>query len=356
MKNENLNFGIPLFVHPKNDYTGSTRVLATIIETEYPDKKVRVICLNPDKRGFLSHLPNVEILSLPNVIIKNHWIPFLSLFIITNACTKFINRYIQDYDFIYLNTIVAAFGVKGAIKTGKPIIWHIHEKFKHLNLNIKKAEKIFESTKSHRIFVSQYTKSCYPEKKECTWEIKYNYLPQSFLNKVKVVPPDQRDRKGILMISSLSKAKGVDVFVKVAELLPNYKFTIIISASEAQITDFFGWQSIPTNCTILSSQSDIHPWLHRNSLLLNLSNPDLLVETFGMTILEGMAYGLPAIVPNVGGPTELIQDGYNGYAIDTTDINKIISSIKKLTDSEAIYKKFANNALDSSKKFRSKTL
>jgi len=32
------------------------------------------------------------------------------------------------------------------------------------------------------------------------------------------------------------------------------------------------------------------------------------VETFGLTILEGMTYKLPAIVPPVGGVIELVEE------------------------------------------------
>ena len=49
----------------------------------------------------------------------------------------------------------------------------------------------------------------------------------------------------------------------------------------------------------------------------------MCVETFGMTILEAMPYGIPAIVPNVGGPLELVQHGYNGYCVDVRNLEEL---------------------------------
>ena len=77
--------------------------------------------------------------------------------------------------------------------------------------------------------------------------------------------------------------------------------------------------------------------------MLNLSIPSLWIETFGMTILEAMAYGIPSIVPNVGGPTELIIDGYNGYCIDVTNVDEIVFSIERIMQ-EVNYKFFVNNS------------
>lgn len=44
-----------------------------------------------------------------------------------------------------------------------------------------------------------------------------------------------------------------------------------------------------------------------------------LTDTFGMAVLEAQACGLPALVSDIGGPKEIIQDGETGWMISTDD-------------------------------------
>ena len=183
----------------------------------------------------------------------------------------------------------------------------------------------------------------YPVRKGCPSIVKYNTLPKSFLDKVNVVSIEERHRNTIIMIASLSKVKGLFTYVDVARKMSNYRFVLILSANREDIDSFFA-ETLPDNLTIYPSQSDIHPFLRKADLMLNLSIPSLWIETFGMTILEAMAYGIPSIVPNVGGPTELIIDGYNGYCIDVTDVDEIIFSIKRALMEEN-YMRLMKNSL-----------
>ena len=49
-----------LFFHPKNDYTGSTRVLADVIARDYAGQSVDIIVNRNHGKGFLSELPSKE--------------------------------------------------------------------------------------------------------------------------------------------------------------------------------------------------------------------------------------------------------------------------------------------------------
>lgn len=99
------------------------------------------------------------------------------------------------------------------------------------------------------------------------------------------------------------------------------------------IKEYLG-EDIPGNLHIYPTQKDIHQFLANADLIVNLSDPSGWIETFGMTILEAIAYQIPALVPNVGGPTELVENGVNGYCIDTTNVTEVCKYIKVVFDED----------------------
>lgn len=332
-----------LFVHPKNDYTGSTRVLSNIIASDYNNDDVYVITQKGN--GFLSNLHNVKLINYSEFHILSRPIPIITDFITRLKVFVLVLFYGRRFETVYINTIVPYSAALAARVIRKKVIYHIHEKFVGRSISFRIIEWVFNNTAAHRIYVSQYTKSKYTSNSKCTDEVLYNKLSNAYLKKVRFRPFSERKKMNILMISSLSLAKGVDVFVDLAKYLPQYNFTLILSAPQSKINNFFKDFNVPSNCEILPSQNDIHSFLYDADLMLNLSNPFFWVETFGMTILEAMPYGIPSIVPNVGGPLELVTDDYNGYCVDVTDIRQISNAIVKSLD-DGNYFRLCNNTLD----------
>lgn len=105
------------------------------------------------------------------------------------------------------------------------------------------------------------------------------------------------------------------------------------------------------NLTIHSRQEDVAKFYQRASMVLNLSDKRLFIETFGLTALEAMTAGLPVIVPTEGGIAEMVSEGVNGYKIDVTDLDKIELIIKGMLNDKAKYVQMADNALHSARLF-----
>jgi glycosyltransferase involved in cell wall biosynthesis len=84
--------------------------------------------------------------------------------------------------------------------------------------------------------------------------------------------------------------------------------------------------------------------LDRSALPEIYASSDLLLfpsttDTFGMTVLEAQACGLPALVSNVGGPQEIVDDEKTGFILEvdstqpwTDTISKLIIEIKNNTE------------------------
>lgn len=131
-----------LFFHPQNDFSGSTRVLANVIETEYIGRKISVITLNRSE-GFLSMLSNVQIIPIRLLLLKGRKIP-----IVTSVAWRIYACWLScwygwNFDVFYINTILPYYAAVVGCLYRKQVIFHIHEKFLVRSLGIRCAEYVF---------------------------------------------------------------------------------------------------------------------------------------------------------------------------------------------------------------------
>lgn len=73
-------------------------------------------------------------------------------------------------------------------------------------------------------------------------------------------------------------------------------------------------------------------------------------ETQGIVITEAMAAGVPAVAINIMGPSDLIQDGVDGF-LTPLHLEAFLDKIEKLLDDEALRKTMGKNAQKSAEKF-----
>lgn len=104
------------------------------------------------------------------------------------------------------------------------------------------------------------------------------------------------------------------------------------------------------NLEIHPRHEDVSPFYNETSVVLNLSDKEKHIETFGMTALEAMSAGIPIIVPTEGGIAEIV-DEQNGFKIDVQDLPKIEHAIVAMLTDRELYLKMAENALTKSKEY-----
>ena len=104
------------------------------------------------------------------------------------------------------------------------------------------------------------------------------------------------------------------------------------------------------NIDIHARQEDVSPFYNKASVVVNLSDKEKFIETFGMTALESMSAGVPIIVPTEGGIAEMV-DGQNGYKIDVQDLHKIEDAIRCILSDKVMYMKMSGSALVKSKEY-----
>lgn len=339
-----------IFIHSLNNFTGSPNILSLIIRA-FIVKGYTIDLITNKSYGFLSDIENVNYHYTSYRWTKSKLLTLL-LLIWSQIEIFFIIliKYRNENVVFYINTIVP-FGAAWACRIlKKEIVYHVHE-----NMQLSKPlypiyRFTYKSCQQKSIFVSRYLQEITGTKGNSI--VVYNSLSPDFLNKVEILSEnDDTDTNVILMISSLRIFKGVHEFIELSKRLPQYSFELVVSASSQEVDKFKIETNSQTNLTIFSQQTNLHHFYQRTKILLQLSHPDTWIETFGLTILEAMVYGIPAIVPNVGGPVELIENGVNGFTVDPLNIEILIGKVNILMENKTLYSNFSRAAIEKSKQF-----
>lgn len=329
--------------HLYNNFTGSPKVLADVIESM--KKAGHEVDLFTNKGpGFLD---DTEVDHRIHAWYSWHPNKYRRLVnFITSQVLLFFSllRYWKQDVIFYANTILPfGAGLAGWI-TGKKVIYHVHETEFQPKIFTKFLLAIIKLSASKLIFVSKYLQD-YHNFPNIPQEVVYNALPSSFTEQVASYEQERSSEDfEVLMMCSLKKAKGIFEFIELAERLPELNFTLIISQTLDQIGQFLEGRKLPENLRLKPVQQNVHPYYAQADLLLSLSHPLEWPETFGMTLLEGMCYGLPSIVPPVGAPLELVNEGKEGYHLDMRELDKIADKIHELYKNEEEMGKMSSQA------------
>lgn len=144
----------------------------------------------------------------------------------------------------------------------------------------------------------------------------------------------------ILMLTSLRAYKGVDEFMTLAIALrdrPDIAFDLVLNAAPREANEFAQRHKCAENVSIHARTSDPSHFYIRADLVLNLTRVDQCIETFGLTLVEAMTFGIPVIAPPVGGPAEIVTHGVEGYCIDSRDGHALRAAVIGLADDPTTY-------------------
>ena len=344
-----------VFFHLLNNFTGSPKVLSQVIKG-FLEKGYEIDLITNKTEGFLSNIEGVNYKYIAYNWNKNKIITLFNFIWaqIHLFCIS-IFKYRHKNAVFYINTLLPFGAAIGGKFLKKEVIYHVHEYYLTKGLLPRIYMFAFIKCAKKAIFVSNYVRANYITKIDSV--VIYNTLDVEFeikANKSQKLP--LKEQKTILMISSLKFFKGIYQFIKLSAICPNFQFELVLSCSSTELQSFYTLNKTPSNLQIHSCQQDLHEFYQRAHICLNLSLPNLWIETFGLTILEAMAYGVPSIVPPVGGPTELINNNSNGFYVDSRDINLLKNKIDILLEDNELYIKFSENALLKSKQFSYKNM
>jgi glycosyltransferase involved in cell wall biosynthesis len=331
-------------VHMLNDFSGSPMVLKQALQVLKEDFDIHLYTSTPSGKGVLSDLEGVCIHSIFYKWDKNKLLT-LAYYTWAQICLFWtLLIFLKRRDTVYVNTLLPFSAALAGRCVGSKVIYHIHE------VSIKPAlfklflVKVANICAYRLCFVSHYVKGQFHFSEEKTTVI-YNALPDSFLKKAQQVTICEKNaRFTVLMLCSAKAYKGIYEFVEIAKVLYFIDFELVLSTSSIETDSFKRKTNVPDNCRVYPVQEDTSKFYRRADLIVNLSKPDQWIETFGMTILEGMVYGLPSVVPAFGGVTELVENGVEGLQVNPNNRLEVIQAITKLSTNRYYYIKLSHAA------------
>jgi len=76
-----------------------------------------------------------------------------------------------------------------------------------------------------------------------------------------------------------------------------------------------------------------------------------LTETFGLTLIEAAASGVPVVATNSGGPVDIISNCKNGILIDVSDSKNISDAILKILNDKDQWNKYSDNGIKNVRRY-----
>ena len=143
--------------------------------------------------------------------------------------------------------------------------------------------------------------------------------------------PFESQRKKILCIARISKQKKLELFLETAQLLPEYDFIWI--GNQYEIKEH------PSNVYFLGNIPNASIYNEETNVFMLPSN----YEGLPMVIIEAMSYKRPIVASNVGGISEIVQNGENGFTVENT-AEEFAKRIKEILEDEDKYIQFSQNS------------
>jgi glycosyltransferase involved in cell wall biosynthesis len=326
-------------VHLLNDRSGSPLVLRQALEVlRDAGHAIDLLTATPGGSGFLSDLPGVRIHALPYRWSARAWQTLLNFALVQWLVFWKVLKLASKGSTVYVNTLLPAGAALAARCRGARVVYHVHE----VSLRPAALRRVLcavASRTAHQVvYVSDYVRQtlALPVAQQ---RVVYNALAPSFLAQARqaLLPTASPEPFVVLMACSLRDYKGVPEFLALAHSLPELAFELVLNAAPEAVADYQRQHDIPANLRLFPATADMHPHYRRAAVVVNLSRPDEWVETFGMTVLEALAYGRPVLVPPVGGVAEVNVHAHTGFAIDGRQLTALQQTLRLLACDSACY-------------------
>jgi phosphatidyl-myo-inositol dimannoside synthase len=142
----------------------------------------------------------------------------------------------------------------------------------------------------------------------------------------------------LLTVARLVVHKGIDTGIKVLaalrEAYPDLRYAIVGSGpKQAELEALARDLGVYDRVRFLTDvpDADLPDLYNCAEIYLGPSRPaELLIEGFGVSLVEASACGVPVIGGRAGGIPDAVRDGETGLLVDSTDLRAVVDSVQSL--------------------------
>lgn len=242
---------------------------------------------------------------------------------------------IQNIDLVVSNTLTNGELVESLAFLNCPVITYVHELEEHLNMytNPTALEKALRLTKHFLVCSKTAGKHLVQrygvDPRAVTWlPSLLEDLPARFEEASALLPNLLTSKDTGLVcggIGTADRRKGIDMFVQLAELLPNDSL-VWVGASADDFKQVLGRDTLPPNLVCIPSTPEVLRYLKAFDMLLLTSR----AEVYPMVAMEALYAQVPVVYFSDGGSTIELVEQDAGIGVPDFSVEGMKSAIERL--------------------------
>lgn len=270
-------------------------------------------------------------------------------FAIVRRLRKFLREEKIDL-LIDIDTVLDAYSVPAVRGMGvKLVAWEHFNFYETMGTKIRMPIRRHFTRKADAVVtLTQEDKEYYTQAFKGKTRIEQIYNPIAIPEK----PPEYNIySKTIISIGRLARQKGFDFLIETAELVfakhPDWEWLILGEGDQRQHLEAMLTKKRLDNVRLVGKVGNVEDYLSDAAIFVMTSR----YEGFPLALVEAKAIGLPAVSFHCRtGPSELIEDGVNGFLIDCFDVEQMAERICELIEDRQKRLAFSARALDDTDK------
>lgn len=154
----------------------------------------------------------------------------------------------------------------------------------------------------------------------------------------------QKNKKNYIYVGRLEESKGILELLKVWEKLDEKYILTIIGGGyiEKELRIKYKKKNI-----VFKGKCSIKETLNAISLSKYLIQPSVWYETFGLTIIEAMSFGVPVIGFDIGTRGDFVEDSVNGFLSNKGNLHSVIEKSYQYKE----YDELSKNSIETAKMY-----